>query len=254
MSTVDARANPKVRHNGHRRWRQVDLVALIGESGCTLREKSPGKWIGDHTPKHASKSGECLVVWPERGRWYCTSCGLGGDAAAWIAHLEGCDYAEACRRLEERFGPALAMKEEHEKPSGREKRALHVLRLARGRLELFHAPDGTPYAAYGAEVWRIPSRALSMWLAGLAYREQGTTLSADALRELSTVLAAEAVHNSPEQRVFVRVAPLPGPADGAVDTDGGSGVALAGVVIDLADPSRHVVVITRDGWRVVPAV
>ncbi len=254
MSTVDASANPKVRHNGHRRWREVDLVALIGESGCTLREKSPGKWVGDHAPKHGSKSGECMVVWPERGRWHCTSCGLGGDAAAWIAHLEDCDYAEACRRLEERFGPAPAPEGENEKQNRREKRALHVLRLARGRLELFHAPDSTPYAGCGAEVWRIPSQALSTWLSGLAYRELGTTLSADAVREVTNVLAAEAVHDGPEQRVFVRVAPLPGPADGAADADGGSGVALAGVVIDLADPGRHVAVVTPTGWRVAPAV
>lgn len=92
--------------NPGNRWPQVDLIALIRESGCTLREKRPGKLVGDHAPKHGSRSGECLVIWPDEGRWHCTSCKAGGDAAGWLADLEGIPYAEAARRLEARFGPA----------------------------------------------------------------------------------------------------------------------------------------------------
>lgn len=63
------------------------------------------------------------------------------------------------------------------------------------------------------------------------------------------MLAAEALHEGPGWQVFVRVAPL---ADGADGADGTGG--LSGVVIDLADPNRHVVVVTADGWRVALAV
>jgi DNA polymerase-1 len=104
---VDAdTVRPQYTARNGRNWAHIDIISLIRAAGCSLRQKSPDKWVGDHSPRHPSKSGECLVAWPERGRWHCTSCGLGGDAAAWIAHLEDCDYAEACRRLEERFGPA----------------------------------------------------------------------------------------------------------------------------------------------------
>jgi len=84
---------------GKRPWPQVDLVALIKRSGCQLREKGDGKLVGDHTIKHASKSGTCLVVWPSEGRWHCSSCQEGGDAADWLISVEGITREEAARRL-----------------------------------------------------------------------------------------------------------------------------------------------------------
>src|SRR5579875_4070938 len=77
LAEIDAELARRQAHpNGHKphpgnRWPQVDLVALIREAGVTLREKTPEKYVGDHGPKHQSKSGECLVVWPLKGRWHC---------------------------------------------------------------------------------------------------------------------------------------------------------------------------------------
>jgi DNA polymerase-1 len=89
------------------RWPHVDLVALYREFGGTIaRERSNGTMSGDHPWKHSSKSGTCLVLWPAEGRWFCNSCRAGGDAAALVADARGLTYAEACRWLENRFGPA----------------------------------------------------------------------------------------------------------------------------------------------------
>lgn len=105
LAQRQAHPNGRTSHLGNR-WPHVDLVALIRESGVTLREKTSEKYIGDHGPKHSSRSGACLVVWPLAGRWCCTSCKAGGDAASWLANLEGISYAKAARKLEARFGKA----------------------------------------------------------------------------------------------------------------------------------------------------
>lgn len=88
------------------RWPHVPILELFHEFGATLREKANGKYVGDHPWRHSSKSGTCLVVWPDEGRWWCSSCRTGGDAAALVADYQGCSYVDACRWLEARFGPA----------------------------------------------------------------------------------------------------------------------------------------------------
>ncbi|MBX6753654.1 MAG: bifunctional 3'-5' exonuclease/DNA polymerase [Thermorudis peleae] len=95
---------PTQRHGN--RWPHVPILELFREFGATLREKANGKYVGDHPWRHSSKSGTCLVVWPDEGRWFCSSCRTGGDAAALVADYRGCSYADACRWLEARFGPA----------------------------------------------------------------------------------------------------------------------------------------------------
>ncbi len=240
MSTVDASANAKVRSNGHHRWPHVDLVALIRESGCTLREKGPGKWVGDHAPKHASKSGECLVVWPDRGRWHCTSCGLGGDAAAWIAHLEDCDYAEACRRLVARFGPAPADAEGEASRAERESQAKQLVRLALATTELFHTPAGEAFASVPVgdhlETWPLRSRAARQWLARRAFDRTGRVPGSQALADALTLLEGHALFAGAERPVHVRLAGH----DGAI-------------YLDLGDGCWRVAAITAQGWRVIPA-
>lgn len=112
LAEIDAELARRQAHpNGRQpqpgaRWPHVDLVALIREAGVTLRKKDETKFVGDHGPKHGSKSGECLVVWPLEGRWHCASCKAGGDAAAWLADVEGLSYREAARWLRARFGAA----------------------------------------------------------------------------------------------------------------------------------------------------
>jgi len=75
----------------------IDLAALIGRT-VGLRPKGDGKSVGP-CPWHSSRSRECLVVWADEGRWWCSSCKRGGDAVAWVALLEGISFAKARRRL-----------------------------------------------------------------------------------------------------------------------------------------------------------
>ncbi len=75
----------------------IDLAALIGQT-VALKPKGDGKAVGP-CPWHSSRSGECLVVWADEGRWWCSSCKRGGDAVAWVALLEGISFAKARRRL-----------------------------------------------------------------------------------------------------------------------------------------------------------
>ena len=67
-------------------WPQVPLLDLIRASGCTVspKDEDESKYEGDHAAAHGSKSGRCLVVWENEGRWHCTSCKQGGDAADWV--------------------------------------------------------------------------------------------------------------------------------------------------------------------------
>ena len=92
-------------------WPQVPLLDLIRASGCTVspKDEDESKYEGDHAAAHGSKSGRCLVVWENEGRWHCTSCKQGGDAADWVAHHEGVSREDAIARLVERFGPSPAL-------------------------------------------------------------------------------------------------------------------------------------------------
>jgi DNA polymerase-1 len=212
------------------RWPQVDLVALLRESGCTLREKAPGKWVGDHPQKHGSKSGECLVVWPAAGRWHCTSCKAGGDAADWVAHLEGISYAEAAAQLEARFGA-------RPQPAAHESQATRLVRLGR-EAELWHDPDGTAWATIDTgdhrEHWPLRSSGFRDWLSRRFYETYGHGPNAQAVQDALAVLAGEARYAGPEYPVFVRLAEHAGT-----------------VYLDLADPHWRAVEITAHGWRIV---
>jgi len=92
-------------HRGNR-WPHVPILELFREFGAVLREKPDRTCVGDHPWRHGSKSGTCLIIWPDEGRLLCRSCMASGDAAALVADWRGCSYSDACRRLEARFGPA----------------------------------------------------------------------------------------------------------------------------------------------------
>jgi CHC2 zinc finger len=51
-------------------------------------------------PWHTSKSGRCLAVYRNGTRWYCRSCGRGGDAVKWLSMIDGITVQEARRRLD----------------------------------------------------------------------------------------------------------------------------------------------------------
>jgi hypothetical protein len=86
------------------RWRHVPLAALVAQAGNALHQRSNGTFVSGHEPRHGSRSGTCLVIWPDEGRWWCSSCRTSGDAAGWLMQLHGCTAGEAAAILRERYG------------------------------------------------------------------------------------------------------------------------------------------------------
>jgi hypothetical protein len=78
--------------------RGAELLALIQQRVGPLRARPGGQFNGP-CAFHESRSGTCLVVWPDSGRWWCSSCHRSGDLVRWIAETEGISEREARARL-----------------------------------------------------------------------------------------------------------------------------------------------------------
>jgi hypothetical protein len=74
------------------------LVAAIESVVGALAGRSDGRRVGPCC-WHGSRTGECLVVWPAEGRWWCSSCRRGGDLVQWTALVDGTDCGTARRKL-----------------------------------------------------------------------------------------------------------------------------------------------------------
>ena len=85
-------------------WRHVPLPALFEQAGNPLTPRPNGTVQCGHEPVHGSRSGTCVILWPEAGRWWCSSCRQGGDAVQAVRSLEGCSYPAAVARLIDRYG------------------------------------------------------------------------------------------------------------------------------------------------------
>jgi hypothetical protein len=90
------------------RWAHVPLAELFEQAGNVVRARSNGTLQTGHEPFHDSKSGTCLVIWPDTGRWWCSSCRQSGDAATLVMALQDTSYHAAARWLAGRYGPAVS--------------------------------------------------------------------------------------------------------------------------------------------------
>ncbi|HEX5011108.1 MAG TPA: hypothetical protein VFY71_11980 [Planctomycetota bacterium] len=110
--------------------------------------------------------------------------------------------------------------------------------LAQG-LQLFHDDKENGYAAAPVNghiaTMRLRDRRFRSWLNRGAFKELGRTATAQVLNDVCATLLGIAIHDAPEERVFVRIAEH----DGAI-------------FIDLGRPEWDAVEITASGWRVVP--
>ncbi len=177
------------------------------------------------------------MVWPRKGHWYCSSCHEGGDAADWVASVEGFDRKKAEEILLERFG---APPDQCQAGARDQSQATTLVTLAQERAEFFHSPQGDAYATLAAEghqeTWVLKSRTFRRWLAAQFYARQKTVPNSQALQDAVTVLEGHALFAGPEHEVHVRVAE----AEGAI-------------YLDVADRDWQAVEVTAKGWRVVPA-
>jgi hypothetical protein len=104
--------------------------------------------------------------------------------------------------------------------------------------DLFHTPDGEPYAAVTVEghceTLALRSRAFRRWLAWEFYSRHSKPPGGQALQDALNVLEGRAVFAGAECQVYVRLAE----ADGAM-------------FLDLADADWRAMRVTASGWSVV---
>jgi len=113
-----------------------------------------------------------------------------------------------------------------------------LIRYAAESAELFHAPDGTAYAAVEVDGHREthPVRSVRFrdWMLMRFFREHGRAPNAQLLTDALSTIRAVAVYRGPEMPVFIRVAEHEGD-----------------VYVDLGDDRWDAIRITREGFEVV---
>jgi hypothetical protein len=104
--------------------------------------------------------------------------------------------------------------------------------------DLFHTPDGEPFASVPVddhrENWAIRSRHFRQWLLRAYYLETKSAPQSQAIQEATNVLESRANFGSPECPVFVRLAE----SDGKVH-------------LDLCNERWEVVEVDAAGWRLL---
>jgi hypothetical protein len=114
-----------------------------------------------------------------------------------------------------------------------------IIRYAREGAWLFHAPDGTAYAAVEVdghlETHTIRSVRFRDWILMRFLQQHGRAPNSQLLNDALNTIRAIAVYHGPEMPVFVRVAEHEGD-----------------VYIDLGNENWDVVRVTREGYEVVP--
>jgi hypothetical protein len=107
-----------------------------------------------------------------------------------------------------------------------------------GDAELFHTPEGDPYATVKvgdhAETWPIRSKGFRRWLAAGFFDRHGKPPGSQAMQDALNVLEGKAVFAGGERQVFVRLAEHAGR-----------------IYLDLADPAWRAIEVDARGWRVV---
>jgi hypothetical protein len=114
-----------------------------------------------------------------------------------------------------------------------------IIRYAREGAGLFHAPDGTAYAAVEVnghlETHAIRSVRFRDWILIRFLHQHGRAPNSQLLTDALNTIRAIAVYQGPEMPVFVRVAEYEGD-----------------VYIDLGNENWDAVRVTREGYEVVP--
>lgn len=116
--------------------------------------------------------------------------------------------------------------------------ALIAVAMQNGTTDLFHSPDGEPYATVNVGTHRetlgLTSRAMRQYLSREFYVLKNSAPSKSALADAMTALCGSAMFHGPERRVYSRVAAI----DGAV-------------WLDLGGPRWDAVKVTSDGWEII---
>src|SRR5712692_10344836 len=102
----------------------------------------------------------------------------------------------------------------------------------------FHDPQGRAFVRLEVdthtEVWPVESTHFRKFLAQIFYKRTDNAIGRSALADATTTLAGRACHDSPEEKVFLRVAPHG-----------------ENILIDLCDSGWRVVEVTPTGWQII---
>lgn len=157
-----------------------------------------------------------------------------------LLHLAGSD---ATRRqlLAEASEPAsLSLFDD----DGRRKSQATLLIEIGQQAELFHDPDGEPYALLDIdgrrEVWPLKSPSVREWLQRGFYRTTGKGAGAQGLQDALDTLSAKARFDGQERGIHIRVA-APGSNHDPIER----------ILIDLGDKAWRCIEVTAEGWRVL---
>src|ERR1044072_9214512 len=124
-----------------------------------------------------------------------------------------------------------------ETKSERKSQATKLVELA-SEVELFHTPDGEPYASCEVsghlETWPVKSGGFRYWLIRRLYEIEGKAPAAQNLKDALNVLSSRARFDGQAREVRIRIAQH----DGAI-------------YIDLVDDVWGVVRVTAEGWQVI---
>lgn len=133
--------------------------------------------------------------------------------------------------------PYVALDESSENKAERKSQATILVELT-ADVELFHTPEGEPYATVAInehfETWPLKSRGFRDWLMRRFYESEGKSPSAQGYQDAIGVLYGLARFAGETAEVYTRVAEY-----------GGT------IYLDLRDEEWRAVSIKPDGWQVI---
>lgn len=85
--------------------RRIIAAARIEDVvGDYLQLKPKGKRLLGLCPFHADHHATNFVVYPAKNCYKCFACGAQGDAVKFVQQMDGCDFADAIRKLGSKYG------------------------------------------------------------------------------------------------------------------------------------------------------
>jgi hypothetical protein len=130
-----------------------------------------------------------------------------------------------------------ALTQGHEKMLSHKSAATQLVEFADG-FAFFHDPQDRAFVRLEIndhiEVWPVESTRFRKLLAHIFYKRARKTINRNGLADAIATLAGRACHDSPEEPVFLRVAPYG-----------------ENILIDFCDPQWRVIEVTANGWRVL---
>ena len=204
--------------------RAVPIVADSDEAGRKHAQQVAGDWVevAEQVRVLELAGAKDLTEWVEKG----------GTAEQLRALIAAAPLIDPKQYETGKAGPPVSVRD-----SGTQADKL-IAAAAQPGVELFHSPDGEPYAVVPVrdhlETWPVKSSQFRDWLVLQYYRQARRAPGPQPLQLAIYTLAAQACYDGEERPVFIRTAEREG-----------------SIYVDLTDESWRCVEITPSGWRVI---